>query len=76
MRTIATHLADRAEDAFETEASPDGMPWADPQAPRGDTGVWRDPISKRPHSGADLRHRGGLLNARNGCAFWVSAAKC
>ena len=23
----STHLADRAEDAFETEASPDGMPW-------------------------------------------------
>ena len=23
----STHLADRAEDAFETEASPGGMPW-------------------------------------------------
>ena len=23
----STHLADRAEDAFETEASPDGKPW-------------------------------------------------
>ena len=32
MRAIATHLADRAEDAFETEASPGGMPWA-PLAP-------------------------------------------
>ena len=27
MRAIATRLADRAEDAFETQASPDGMPW-------------------------------------------------
>ena len=28
MRAIATRLADRAEDAFETQASPDGKPWA------------------------------------------------
>ena len=28
MRAIATRLADRAEDAFETQASPNGKPWA------------------------------------------------
>ena len=28
MRAIASRLADRAEDAFETQASPDGKPWA------------------------------------------------
>ena len=27
MRVIATHLADRAEDAFEQETSPTGQPW-------------------------------------------------
>ena len=57
MRAIATHLADRAEDAFETEASPGGMPWPalKPATERARKRSGHVPITILQRSGALVR---------------------
>ena len=59
MRAIATHLADRAEDAFETQASTDsgGMPWPalKPATERARKGSGHVPITILQRSGALVR---------------------
>ena len=57
MRAIATRLADRAEDAFETQASPGGMPWPalKPATERARNKSGHVPITILQRSGALVR---------------------